>query len=778
MIPPMVPYAETDNPLRGLCQAIEGKIERARLHKKPWQDVADECDFFYSAVSGFLWRPENRWRFWNTTNGAIEPQFQITCARAFELVALFGPTLYWANPTRTAKPRDFVEIPPEVFGVMADQQQQAQAMQQQAAGMLQQGDPLQRQQAMAMQQQAMAILQQQQQAASQYQQALSEFQQESLQRNMSAQLQARILNHTPDLLELHDHSDRAITDLLVKGRGVFITEPYRHPGSNKLLVGSFYETPDRVFIDPDCENAKNAHWVAVERYAPYWEVERKFKLFPEGVLKNASSYQSGNSQGTAWAMSANTANNRQQTGEAKDMIRYWEFYSREGVGIRGLDLPTATQRALESATGDYVYMVVAPGIPYLLNCPDWVLQQGTVAEVKSRLSWPIPFWTEGKFPVTFLDVYQRTRYPWPLPPLAPGLGELKAINIFLCSLCHHVWMSSRTLTGVLESAKEEVQKALERGKDFAIFGLESLQDDLSKVVQFLTHPPVNYDVWKILDALMEMFDRRVGLSEILYGMQGPASRSATDVKVRQANTAIRPQDMARRVAACQTELARKESYGLWYSCTPEDLADILGNTGAQLWGRYVKSQPGERVLRQIDYAVEASSMARPDNDRDAESLRNFIQVFGPIHQQYAAASGDTSTINALQQLFGKVNGMKMDGLMLKPPQPQQPPDPTQNPEFQAKQLEMQQEQQRAQTELQQQQAAFEAEQAQRGAQFGQKMQQDMEAHRAEMLRKVSEGSLDLQQKYLDTIQKAQQGQLQLRLAKQKAKAPSNGAAKA
>lgn len=122
---------ESENPLRSLCEAWVGRAERARQHRSPWYEIAQECEMFYSAACGFLWDPKYKYRFWNSENGAVNPTFKITIARAFELVALFRPTLYWANPTRLANPRDFPEIPPAVFGAV-DQDPNAKAMYDQA----------------------------------------------------------------------------------------------------------------------------------------------------------------------------------------------------------------------------------------------------------------------------------------------------------------------------------------------------------------------------------------------------------------------------------------------------------------------------------------------------------------------------------------------------------------------------------------------------------------------------------------------------------------------
>ena len=735
-------YLPSSNLCRSLCQAWEGKLERSRdgNARKRWKEMADECEMFYSGTSGVIWDPANQQRLWNTAGGPVNPTFKFSINRAFELRALIGPTLYWANPYRTATPQELVEPNPMAFGINPQ-------------------DP------MAMQ--AFAPVQQ-------------AHQQEVFQRSMAADLQGRVLNHTPELLNLAEHSEQAITDALIYGRGVLVSELYRHPGSGRLLVGNFYESPYRVYMDPDCHRHTDAWWQARERIEPYWQVEERFRL-PRNSLKQAARYESGDAYGERQGYNLAVNASQRATGDANDQIRWFEIFSREGVGIRSTDTPEPYAEELERVVGNYAYLCVAPGVPFLLNCPDGVLSHPdtTQEEIKERLSWPIPFWTEGKFPFNFLDFYGQTQVPWPLPPMAMGLGELKAINVFMCAMASHIWNSSRTLIGVLESARAKVEDVIKNGRDFAVFGIEDLDDDLNKVVQFLTHPPMGNEPFEIVKWLADSFDRRTGLSEILYGMQGmQTSRSATDVKVRQANSSIRPQDMARRVASWQTMSARKEAYGLWFKVEGKDLSDILGQHGAQMWDRYVKGAEGESVVRQIDYRIEAQSMQRPDVERDVQNLQGFMQNFGSFHQEWAGSTGDVRTVNAMQQLFGKAAQMDVRGLMIEPPPK---PDPSQDPELQIKQAELQLEQMKAQMQQQidqakaQLQLSLDQARYQQGSQQDQQthlqeMRQDEETHQQEMLQRAREMAAKLDQADAALRQKQVVGRVKIEMARKQAAA--------
>ena len=103
-----------------------GKIEEGLRAKKAFDDVADQCMAFFSHNSGFMWEKQFKSRFFGD---AISPRFKMTIAKAFELVALFGPTLYWKNPTRACRVRKPIELDPALFNTPPDPMLMQQAQQ-------------------------------------------------------------------------------------------------------------------------------------------------------------------------------------------------------------------------------------------------------------------------------------------------------------------------------------------------------------------------------------------------------------------------------------------------------------------------------------------------------------------------------------------------------------------------------------------------------------------------------------------------------------------------
>ena len=90
--------------------------------KSAFTAVATQCYSFFSKSSGFMWEDEYRKTYLGS--GIQKPKFQITLQKAFELVAIFGPYLFWKYPSVYIKTEDPIDISPELFGDPNDPQVQ------------------------------------------------------------------------------------------------------------------------------------------------------------------------------------------------------------------------------------------------------------------------------------------------------------------------------------------------------------------------------------------------------------------------------------------------------------------------------------------------------------------------------------------------------------------------------------------------------------------------------------------------------------------------------
>lgn len=630
------------------------KIALAKQSRKGFDAVASQCRAFYSAAAGFFWESDYQK---NYLKGSLEPKFKITIAKAFEMVAIMGPSLYWQNPQRRVRTRRQWRADP---GYLQHRfTRQVPPEQQQMLG-----------------QQLEQLIQQQVQQV---------MQQENVRKSESdlrCSLVEQWLNYTPTEqpeggLELH--AERAITEALVTGRGCLWVEPYKMPGSDLKLVGSFYDTNNNLLNDPDATNIQSptCTWIARRCLHPAWYVERKYNL-PRGSLKGH--LESGNSIGER--TTDHSADMKRSGGKTNDLVEYYKIYSKAGIGCRMTGMEQDDKESLDDFFGDYCHLVVSPGCDFFLNAhPDSFISEGEPIgdkEVRDKFRWPVPFWLDNRWPVAELDFYSKCEDrdkpdAWPIAPLSPGIGELTAINIMVSHLVNRTWESSRTLVAVLESAADEVQAWLKSGNDQQTIRIKDIHKDIQQVVSFLKQPDVNIDAWKALEMLFDIFDKRVGLSEILYGMQTTQSRSATDIKIRESKAGIRPDYMAKKVDSWMKVVADMEKIATYFSgVSGGDVFHLVGPVGAELWDELVANADPELVLREMYATTEANSSRKRNAQMDAENMNTVTPVMLPLLNEYATATGNTEPFMQMANKWLETMDFDMQ-LSLGPKTPPPPP---------------------------------------------------------------------------------------------------------
>jgi len=799
----MPPEGRIDDYLRPLVTGWLGKIELGIQHKKWFQDISDQCMAFFSASSGFMWDPKFKNKYLKTNTS---PRFRMTMSKAFELVALFGPVLYWRNPQRTVRPRKKILLRPELFGPddmeqTQQQQQQLQQQMQQAQQQMQQFQQQMQQQmqqdpmaAQQMQQQGMQMQQQQQQLQQQMQELAPKVQEVQEAQNLyneammdqkatnikdeaRANLVESYLNYTPGEQPgggLAYHAEMAITEALVKGRGCLWVEPYQMPGSDTTLTGSFYDKVENLIIDPDAESLQDAKWIARKHVHPVWQVERDFGL-KKGTL--TGSMESSESQGESLGSEMSSMHRKQ--GKTFDLVVYYKVWSKGGVGARMTDVKTPLKDAFDKVVGDYAYIVVSPDVPFPLNAPmdSSVLEEpgptiksAKDEEVAEMFSWPTPYWRDARWPVAILDFYSRPGSAWPIAPIAPGLGELVFMNVIISHLANRIWSSSRDFIAVLKSAEKEVERVIKSGDDQAIIPLNEVHSDIRQVVQFLQQPQTNYDVWKILDHVMHLFERRTGLTELMSGITATQSRSAEDIATKREQMNIRPDHMASKVEKWQAEVAQMEKMCCRFFIKGPDVEPLIGKAGSMLWDQLVSKQDPELVVRQIDATVEAGSARKPNRARDTVNINTVMPALFPELSKHADATTDTNPLNALIQMWGRAIDMDVTKLQLDKRLPLQfQPEFQQQQQQQNQQAQQQQQQQlEQQQQVQQQQMQMEMQKMQMGAQESQQKVQTEAMKQQGMQVKTQAEMMKMQQQQQMAAMEAQLKQQLMQLEMMKA----------
>jgi len=716
--------------LQPITRGWMAKIRKAVEFKAvEFQNDADEALRFFDGPHDFMYgsayaAKSGSFRLGDESS-APQPTFQMTVNKVAETVQLFGPVLYHRNPHRQVNPRSLPEFPVDSIGDP--------------------NDP-------AVQQFVQQVMMREQQRTSREQ--------------TMAKLLEYYLNWSSNELDLAGHARQMIDEALIKGMGIMWTETYQPHGSPIRMVGSFYDTVDNLVVDPDMESIRDAKWIARRRVLPKWEVERRFDLPKETLKGNLES-----STNQALFETNPYRDYYRARGETNDLITYWEVYSRMGIGHLMSDQSHREEKgSVFDKFGPYIYLAVTDEHPWPLNVPEAVSKRASQDEVFHRLQWPTPFWADptDPWPFTRLAFHDRPRKVWPMSHMKPAMGELKFLNWAFSFLADKVKNTSRDFVAILKSASEDIKSAVMGGRDLTLLEIEAGNKSIAEVVQFIQHPEFNGEIYTVISAVMGLFERRVGLNELMYGESSRQMRSATEAQVKGDQLQVRPDDMATRVEVSMTTAARKEAFACRWHLEPQDVAPTLGEDRAQLWGATVSTSDIYSVVHELEYRIEAGSIRKPNRQRDIENANNAVAVWGPVVQAYAQLTGDFQPLNFLATKWAKANDMEPQGILFNPPPPPQPDTSgAEMAQMEHEQM-MQHKQEEHQLKLQQKMQEWQSKLGMDSGKHHQDIGQDQETH----LQDLSQD----QEKFLqELLQARREGDLKLTLERQFAQsAAANG----
>lgn len=631
------------------------KIQLAIDHKKDeFQDDADECARFLDGPYDWLYSPRASGQSggFDFDNMKMRPPgIRITINKTAELVQLFGPAIYHRNPVRKVNPRKLVlppqsmlalpEIPPNVDPAYAQYMQQQAMMQQQM------------------------MLQQLQSSMEQDQ--------------TRADLLERYLNYTPTALDLKTHSRWAMTEALIKGAGVMITKKHKPPGAVQNWVGTFYTSIDNLQLDPDAECMPDIKWQAIRCCHPVWQVEEEYNL-PKGSLKPTTGLESYSA--TASVVSDPDNEYKRRQGRTADLIVYWKIWSKMGMGGRLSGLAEGMRERLDQV-GNFVYLVVADGVSYPLNLPpplcdlfgdDFVEQLPSyLPQIQQMLQWETPYWADNTWPTSLFAFHFRPRKLWPMSHLKPALGELKFLNWAWSFLAMKVRTASRDFIAIAKAAGQELKDVIKHGDDYTTIEIDQILGSIDQVVKFLQHPGFNPEIYRVIEAMTMQFDKRTGLTELMYGMSARQMRSAQEAQLKSDAINVRPDDMANSAEDTMTDISRKEAFAARWHLTGQDVVRVMGPTGAQLWEQLVTPSDPAGIIYSLEYRIEANSARKPNKAKEAEDMQQSMQMLFTPFWQYAQSTGNVDPVNTLITDWARSIDINPDRYLIPVPPPPPPP---------------------------------------------------------------------------------------------------------
>ena len=469
-------------------------------------------------------------------------------------------------------------------------------------------------------------------------------------------------------------------------------------------------------MDPDAQYWEDVQWIARRCVHPVWKVEREYGL-EEGYLRGNMSSLSAQSEVKNSGRKQSSGDKRK--GTSYDLIEYWQVFTKSGFGDR-LKVTNRQKQPTKfdySMFGDFCYLAVSEDIPFPLNLPPQSLKEDEDS-IFMRAQWPIPFWTDGGWPFSKLHFYEKPKEIWPISLIKPAIGELRFVNWCMSFLADKVAAASTTYVAIAKAAGAEIQDQIKSGMGpYSVIEVSEIYGGkIQDMISFLDSPSFNVDIWRMVSEVLDMIDKRTGLTELLYGLSGSTQiRSATEADVRNQNVSVRPDDMASRVEDWLSSCALKEMEAAEWSMSSEDIYPILGQVGSIVWDQQISQMDFERTVRDYDYRVEAGSARKPNKTNRVRQLNDFGQIAMPLLQEFVGM-GISGPYNAYLTDWAKANELDVEPYLIdmeeiRAKQEQEEAAAQEgNPEMEMQQQQIQMQQQMAQLEMQEKQLDMQSKQ--------------------------------------------------------------------
>ncbi len=638
-----------EDALRAISTSWLDKIKQSEKHKRPFSEDAKEAMNFFDGNGDWFWKDRDRGAQFSKI---APPSFRMCINKAFEAVKLFGSVIYARNPVRTVNPRSFPVVSPVALGIDPSQPPEIDPMT---------GQPMPNP------------------MIDTFIQTSEQIAMEEERRKTISSLVEGYLNYTPVELNLKEHSRRVVDEAIIKGLGVWWTELMELPGVENNtygIVGSFYDSCDNIQWDPDADEQEDILWCARRCIHPVDQVARKYGLNKEDLRGHLESYVARSQE------QDRDYKNKKRNGKTNDLIVYWKIYSKTGFGHTLKGSPKEFAQTFD-ALGENCYIVVAEGVNFPLNAPKEIAMEqpdeaGLPDTLFTRTRWPIPFYADSNngWPFVPLQFHRKPGYSWPISHLKPGMAELKFLNWALSFLATRIMTSCKTLVGVNKAAEQDMKDQLLKHEEggFSLIELsETLGRSVNDVVSVLQMPTVTPDIWQIVQAVSDMFDKRVGLTELVFGMTRNQFRSAAEAQVKSEQISVRPDDMANALEDAMSLLARREALAARWLLQPQDVVPILGPLGAEVWQQQIQNMDISQLAREFDYRIEAGSARKPNKAGRVEQMQMALQTLGPVLQGLIP-QGVVGPFNALITDWAKSLDIDPKGYLVPEPPPP-PPEP-------------------------------------------------------------------------------------------------------
>lgn len=651
---------------------------------RKWSDFgkyAKECWQFYSGPNhNFLYESGDKVAL--ETYGLPSDCQRVTVNKCFEMVDVFLPYLHHRNPKRMLTDRRpkvppelmLLGLPPGYIENVAAQLAQAGYIDQQMQMAMAQGmpaDPMQ-----IAQQFVMQMLMQQHGRNDQVWE-------------LRRILMESVLDYTPNEFDLQIESRKSLTEALVAGRGVWWTEMIK--GAHGELPGTTFVPVENFFVDPDFCSPRDWTWACRERWMPRYKAAEMFQPFgvTEEMLKGK---EESHDQQAKLKIEGRENDRRHGDGRTHDLIRYFEVFSRCGMG-QYLDGADEDLRDELKRFGPNVRLFITDCSDEPLNLREDMLKgidkgperEQALQSLVAGVEWPFPYHRDASHPWPFAlcDFHHQNDSAWPVSHLRPALGEQRMLDWIWSHVAAKIKKSAHTKWLIRSDMDEDTQEQLASTIDHLFIKVRlKANETMEQVAKQLDVAPMNRDLFEVAQYFETMFEMRTGVSALLaMGESSRQMRSSYEAQLREKIIQSRPEAMADVYEETQSRIARNEAVALRTIQGGQMgpfFQEAQGGQYTALWDMSVYSEDHDAIVAETDARIESGSMRKPNVGEALAGLNESAQVLIPLLQMEYQGTGDPTNLNVWlgeyqKRVMPATQPILLKPLALPPPPEEGPP---------------------------------------------------------------------------------------------------------
>lgn len=433
------------------------------------------------------------------------------------------------------------------------------------------------------------------------------------------QLEAKALDYFMRHGGAETHARRSLNEGLMSGRGVVWFGFNERKGIPQMV----FDSVENLSGDPDAKNPEEVNWISRERTKPRFVFKQ---LVPNALIDIDKDLQG--------------------TGPEGDVIKYTEIYLRTGI-----------HHYCKEQQGE----VTDDGVAVDDSPKKYIVCENKLVSVDT---WEIPFFQMDAWPCAVLDFRLQPQKIWPVSPIQPGLGHLRAMN----------WLYTFYINRVRRTSRVTFARLTHRGKNLGgestdtITGADGTDElgcinfeipigdneaDIKKWFQAinLEHGIAEFDrMWALVN---RAFEDATGLNDLMRAGQDTRQlRTAADVQFKEQRSLTRVEDLKKQVQVWLDKIMSQLSFAARFLMTPEDIAKLFGQEAGALWGRLgtpeEKMQEDQMRAQQMQMALQQAAMAQ----QNAIMAQSAMMMAAPPPQ--------LPTIDQLEMQIGPPQVIVMD----------------------------------------------------------------------------------------------------------------------